>query len=185
MTRPLPKHYFYQLTLPRGWARIWLTSDGCFTCMSDWGNYSYWWGGVEGEFREFLTECDTHYLGGKLGGGKTEFDADRTLKVIRENICRRRRDRQLSEHVARVEWRRAGSVEDLESYVSWSEQHFDDVGTNERERRDLAILYEDSWDWGCYGVPRRLEIFFEKVWPGFVEALKAELAAERTQTDGV
>lgn len=180
MTRPLPKHYFYQLTLPRGWARIWLTSDGCFTCMSDWGNYAYWWGGVEGEFRRFLMGCDTHYLGGKLGGGKTEFKVERTVKLIRERICYERRHRALSAHVARVEWRRAGYIHDQRDFERWQEEHFADPGTSDQEKRSLEYLYADAWEWGCYGVPTRLEIFFEKAWPSFVEALRAELAAEAT-----
>jgi hypothetical protein len=67
---PNPVTRFYQIKPGEsGWARIWITDDATFTCVSDWGNYSYWWGGPGCEFRLFLARCDDSYLTGCFLGG--------------------------------------------------------------------------------------------------------------------
>lgn len=69
---------FYQIKPGQsGWARIWITDDACFTCISDWGNYGHWWGGPGKEFRLFLAGCDDSYLTGCFIAG----DRKNTPKV--------------------------------------------------------------------------------------------------------
>jgi len=105
MRNPNPTTRFYEVKPGKsGWARIWLTDDGCISILSDWGNYGYWFGSPGCEFRLFLTGCDDDYLGNKFAGGKTEFDGEETADAARELILRHRREQRLSAEDARNEW---------------------------------------------------------------------------------
>lgn len=73
MRNPNPQTRLYQIKPDEsGWARIWITDDGAFTCLSDWGNYGYWWGNPGQEFRRFLATCDDSYLTGCFINGDRE-----------------------------------------------------------------------------------------------------------------
>lgn len=164
-----------------GWARIWLTDDGCFTCMSDWGNYAYWWGDPGCEFREFLTHCDSHYLSGKFSGGVSEYNGDRTLKIIREKILYERRHgvQRFDRYAARAEWDRARDVLD-------DERGFERcLNGCEREDSERHAVFYEAWDFASYGPPYRVRHFLKNAWPAFVEMLKAELLVEKRETSAL
>ncbi len=47
-----------------------ITSDGLFSSVTDWGNFSYAWRSTgEQDFRSFFTKMDTHYFAGKMYAG--------------------------------------------------------------------------------------------------------------------
>jgi hypothetical protein len=152
-----------------GWARIWITDDGCFTCITDYGNYGYWWGAVEGEFRAFLIGCDDCYLGGKLAGGQREFDAEHTRKIVRERILSYRKQGYLGPHVARYEWNRAAQIDDEGGWREWCAR---------THNPELGNLWRDAWELASYSYPSRVRGFLKNIWPVFVEQLKQELLAE-------
>ncbi len=153
-----------------GWARIWLTNDGCFVCMSDYGNYSYWWGDPGCEFREFLT-----HLSGKFSGGKREYNGDRTMKVIQRKILTFRREnphhRHFDRYAARGEWNRARAVlDDERGFEHWM---------NGIEKLDNSDdVFRDAWEYAWYGPPHQVGLFLKKIWPEFIGQLRAELAQE-------
>jgi len=170
-----PTTRLYQL-LPgkSGWARIWITDDGCFTCISDYGNYGYWWGDPGCEFRKFLTGCDDDYLSGKFSGGAREYDGDRTLKIIREKIIYERRhgERRFDRFAARAEWDRARDVlDDERGFERW-------IGNCEPEDSVRYAVFYEAWDFASYGAPSRVRHFLKNVWPEFVKALRVELEQE-------
>lgn len=85
MRNPNPVTRFYQIKPGEsGWARIWITDDACFTCVSDWRNWGYWWGNPGQEFRRFLISCDESYLTTCLmqGDRKTERQVRAFLKHV-------------------------------------------------------------------------------------------------------
>lgn len=52
--------------------QIVLTSDGMFSSVTDYGNFSYAWRHYgEGDFRKFLTTLDVGYFGSKIYQGMT------------------------------------------------------------------------------------------------------------------
>lgn len=157
---------FYEIN-PRksGWARIWITDDGSFSCLSDWGNFGYWWGSPGCEFRRFLTGCDADYLGNKFGGGRSEFDGEATRKAIKRVILKKRRDRWTREE-ARAEWRHLQDS-DLD----------DPVGLNDWVH-GTTLEPDDYFETPRYVIPQRVQAFLKHVWPLFVEQLRAELTQE-------
>lgn len=165
MRKQNPLTRFYEIKPGRsGWARIWITDDGCITIMSDWGNYGYWFGDPAMEFRAFLLGCDNDYLGRKFSAGETELDADATARGIKERILHSRRYGSWSKALARVEWQLVKST------------YFDDEHARQwwYEHTELS----DASDALCYRTPRKVQFFLKNVWPLFVGQLRAELAGE-------
>jgi len=147
-----------------GWARFFLTSDGCLAIVSDYGNYAHWWGSPGCEIREFLTHCDIYYVSGKFSS-RDEYDDEATAKGIREYICRSRRDGGMDRERAREEWRlleRYSRLESEEDIRVWAEK----------------TTIRDYWEYLVYRTPMRLQMFMQKIWPQFIEQLKLELAEE-------
>ncbi len=163
MRNSKPITRFYEVKPGKsGWARIWITDDGCISIMSDWGNYGYWFGAPGCEFRLFLTGCDGDYLGNKFCGGKTEFDGEETVEAIRECILRLRRDLRLTRDDARREWRALpGSFDTAEDFGCWV--------------RETTI--QDAYELSRYVRPHAVRQFMKQAWPLFVAQLKTELAA--------
>lgn len=161
-----PQTRFYEIKPGKsGWARVWITDDGCISIMSDYGNYGYWFGAPEAEFRAFLLECDDSYLGNKFAGGKKEFDGEGSADAVRERIRSLRREGRLSAADAREEW--------------------DDVPTSFDNEVDFSdwlhrTNLEDAYEYASYVRPSAVGHFLKQVWPLFSEALRAELAREST-----
>lgn len=159
-----PTTRFYEIRPgSHGWARIWITDDGCFTCLSDWGNYGYWWGSPGCEFRQFLTICDDDYLTGKLAGGKKELNGTETVFRIQEGILSLRRCGAITREEAREEWDRLPTCFEHDVELSdWLRE------------TDLS----DAWEYALYERPRQLQEFVKHIWPLFVARLKHELESE-------
>ncbi len=164
---PNPTTRFYEVKPGQsGWARIWITDDGCISIMSDWGNYGYWFGAPAVEFRLFLTGCDDDYLGNKFAGGKKDFDGQETADAVRELILRHRREKRLSAEDARREWDSLDS--DFGSEIDWCEW------VNHETQFDHEYVY----DLGSYVRPNAVRQLIKHVWPLFVAQLRAQLAVE-------
>jgi hypothetical protein len=105
--------YSFPSVKGEGWAIFFLDEAGCFSALSDYGDWSYRWNtrGLPKEmtFRHFLLECSDDYILRKIAPQR-EYDSVSTLHVIRDMIIGMRRVDQLSKYEARVEWDR------LESY---------------------------------------------------------------------
>jgi hypothetical protein len=163
MRKSNPITRFYEVKPKSGWARIWITDDGCISIMSDWGNYGYWFGAPGCEFRVFLVGRDDDYLGNKFAGGKTEFDGEETVEAIRERILYLRREGRLSRDVARKEWTSLPTCFDTpDDFSCW---------VNETTMNDM-------YEYARYVRPHAVRHFLKHVWPLFVGQLKAELASE-------
>ncbi len=164
---PNPITRFYEVKPGKsGWARIWVTDDGCISIMSDWGNYGYWFGCPGCEFRLFLTGCDDDYLGNKFAGGKKDFDGEGTADAARELVLRLRREKRLSAEGARREWESLDA--DFGSEMDWVEW----------VNHETELGYDHIHDLGRYIRPHAVTQLIKHVWPLFIEQLKAQLAAE-------
>jgi hypothetical protein len=151
------------------WARIWITDDGCFSCLSDFGNYGYWWGAPGCEFRKFLCHIQDDYLMSKLNSGeRDEYDADATLKRWQRRICQLRREKELTRDEASKEWTLLENCSGLYSEFDLHEWYL----TTKLNCHDEGP--------GVYRVPIQIQMFVKRLWPLFVVQLRAELAAEFT-----
>lgn len=161
-------HMYTVRTPNRAWARIWITDDGCFTVISDHGNYGYWWGSPGCEFRQFLCNCDDYYLIGKLSHGDTEYDGEATRQRIREELTHWH---DLGEDTREELILLADAdLSDVPGFTRWLEEDGEDG------RR--IIEYPERCMLAVYRPPIRVQMFVKHIWPHFVEQLKAELVAE-------
>lgn len=155
---PRPITRFYQVRVPRpdlGWARIWITDDGCFSTVSDYGNYGYWWGAPGCEFRKFLCGVDSHYLTTKLASGEKEYDDRGTLAAVKQFILGKRRARTWSAVKAREEWELLGKYSSLDSEHDLSQW-----------ATETKLPIYEEFGLVRYETPRQLAAFVERIGTG-------------------
>ncbi len=166
MSRSLPKTRFYQVRPKNdlGWARLWITSDGCISVVSDYGNFGYWFGAPGCEFRQFLTQCDDDYLMNKFSAGKREVDGDQTREAVKETILSARRRGSMDKARAGEEWDLMKETDFWDEYsrFRWHEE------------TQISDAFEDIRT----RYPSQVFHFMKKMWPLFIAELKAEIAAE-------
>lgn len=159
-----PTTRFYEINPGKsGYARIWITDDGCLTCITDWGNYGYWWGAPGCEFRSFLASCDNDYLATKLSGGEREFAGQETVLLVQEKILSMRRHYDLTREQARSEWELLPTCFDSEiEFNDWLHR----------------TKIPDAWDMAVHERPMRVRQFLKHIWPLFVAKIRHELSSE-------
>ena len=166
-------HYYALRSDRLWWARIWVTSDGLITIASDYGHFGYWFGMPGCEFRKFLTQCDPGprgYMAIKLSDGRRVYDADTTVRRIREEVVRLRRQKEFDREVARELWN------------SVTEHNLDEHDHDVRAWLDEELVQDhlgyEAWEYFSRMIPSEVQDFMIAVWPVFVEKLKADLLAE-------
>lgn len=168
-------------SLPKGedsWSIVFVDSTGCVAVLSDYGDWCYRWVtkhcGFD-DFRKFLVQADWGYVAMKLGLGREDalrvYDGEATRKNIRRRIREARRDGSLSKKQARDEWELAGSdIEDngLVGFHEWY-QH---------------TKFSDAYECAVYRMSHGLHHWVTVSFPRLKEVLRAELAAEKTSSEG-
>lgn len=150
-----------------GYARVFVTSDGSFACISDWGSYTSWWSAFGSDIRAFLLRCNDDYLIGRLGNGEQAFDREATVAGIKQEILthRRHRDAGWDSYAARSEWRDASRIESECDFNRWFET---------RE----STHWDEPWRYAKSAPPRRLQMFMKRVWPLLRAAMQQDLERE-------
>lgn len=171
--------HFYNLRSSRlWWARIWVTSDGLITIASDYGHFGYWFGGPGCEIRRFLTGVDPSqhgYMAIKLAAGRREYDAEETVRRIRGEVARMRKQGELDRNIARELW---DSVDDFE--LGSSDARASSWLDEDVVQEHLGV---DAYGYFSRQIPGDVRGFMRDVWPVFVETLKTELRSERQQRE--
>jgi len=154
-----------------GWGKFIIDSTGYFSCVSDYGNYAFWWTAHgEGDFRDFLTGVDAGYLMGKLSNGVRNFDLEETIRKMKEEAISNRR--------ATV---RGEAYENYNVTKDELREVWDEIESASNEYECTKIIddhyrcYPDPCDILSFGYPHDLRAFATRLWPRFIEALKAEL----------
>jgi hypothetical protein len=144
--------YHFRTNIHGGWAICTINDATCeLNVQSDWGNWSYRWGGGKSGFgsvgegdaarartlTEFIADRDAaHYLADKLWGGGyggRVFDAEETVKELRKLLCAKR----LEDGRSHVEYYRDEEPEDRV-----------DVGTDDPKRYVMPVYKVRPR--GCY-----------------------------------
>lgn len=149
-----------------GWARAWVTSDGCLSIMSDWGSYAYWWDrrhptDRNSDHPDFLCRAGVEYITTKLAGGKEELDAKATERGIKARITRLRREGQLTREGALREWELVHATS------------FDDEG--DRWSWYYKTKLPEAWDALEYRTPMQLQMFMKHAWSLLVAEIQKDL----------
>lgn len=144
-------------------ADIVIGSDGWFGAVSDYGDYAYAWRGfAPSDFRTFLAGLNAGYLLSKLSSENT-YDGEATEARVRAAVgeCEGEQaetERELLEG--------SSFYTSLDFFLWFQETTIDDAS-------GLAV----------YTYPSDAKLFVERVWPRFVEMLRAEMAAEAETRD--
>jgi hypothetical protein len=150
-----------------GWIVAFLDSIGCFSVLSDFGDYGHRWpqaGWGPGDFRKFFVQCDGDYILRKIAR-RDVYDGKETYEAIRRRICELRRNRHLSAVFARKEW----EIVDRQDKVY--------------SREDFAMWYErtgisDAYELAVYDFNPQAKTFIQLVLPRLQAAIRAEIEAE-------
>lgn len=157
--------YAFPSVKGEGWAIFFLDGAGCFSALSDYGDWAYRWpmGGMgEGEcLRKFLLRCDDDYLLRKIAP-KQEYDDRATVIAVKETILGMRRERQLDGQEARVEWELIRDNSDLDSDYNFWQWCQDTELENQHE------LYRQKYS-------EQAKAFLAKCMPRLREAIKNDL----------
>ena len=103
-----------------GWAIAFLDSIGCFSVLSDYGDYGYRWpesgwsNPQERDFRQFFLGTNDHYVLAKVARSDM-YDGDATLASVKSSILNCRRYGSWSRDHARNEWNLLSEYSGLES----------------------------------------------------------------------
>lgn len=162
----------YTIKWQGGWAVVFLTEDGFFSAISDYGNYSYHWGSPGRPFKEFVIGLldDPRYFMCKVS--KMGFDYDTSLNNIKRDVLKARRVGDIDSEDARI------CMDEIEDNLS-----------HRAELSEFCHGIEDCF-WlltGIYGndlssIPLAYEYdaqvkgFVREVFPRLAEILKKELS---------
>jgi hypothetical protein len=144
-----------------GWAIIHIDSNGFLGVVSDYGNYAFHWSSFEGDFKAFLGEVSSDYLYSKLSSSRVIYDGYATERAIKAHILSQRRTKAWTANDARTEW-------DLLAEHEVDHDTSDGFSCWYRDTsiRDAHEFYQTRPEPQCVG-------FCEKIWPTFIERLKA------------
>lgn len=68
-------------------AQVVLTSDGMFSCVSDWGNFSFAWRNGGTDFREFLISLNVDYFANKMAIGLSYYTRGKSIDKACEKFA--------------------------------------------------------------------------------------------------
>jgi hypothetical protein len=179
-----PRLWFYRLPPTDGrsfeWAEVVLGSNGFFSAVSDYGNYSFRWTHFgDRDFRAWLLGVDEHYVRSKImacSNRKSDIYDDRSsLQAARRAICELRREGWLEKEDARAAW---DEIDDdygqLHTEFEWNDW------ANHSRGAHLIGGYRDLYEEMFREMPEpQSRQFVERILPRLKEAIRAELAAEQ------
>jgi hypothetical protein len=146
-----------------GWGVFFVGSDGLLSIVSDYGNFGYWWDCPGCEFRKFLCQIDDGYLYRKLTMGKSDgLDVEQTARNLRRLVGSLIRDGS---------WTMEQAREELEHIA-----HFqcDEDCTAYYYNTKLDDIHEET----VTKPHQQTMALIERLWPRFIDVLKAELETE-------
>lgn len=154
------------------WAILFLDETGCFSVLSDYGNFGFRWtagGWGKNDFRDFIAKVGDDYLLSKLTQGvPPEYDSESTIEGIKEFIVSQRRQACIEKEKARNEWDLLEKCDDLRTerdFESWAKQ----------------TTFSDEWEFMITQRPQQARAFMKFCWPG----LKALIDADLCRTQGL
>jgi hypothetical protein len=164
-----------------GWAILFLDSIGCFTALSDWGNYGNRWqesGWGKYDFRKFVLEMGDDYLLNKITHGQDEYDADATLRSIKRDILEARRSgQQRLFHIG--EFVRHGTAAWARSEWYRLEAHGDLYTEDDFNQWTQVAQLDEPWGYHCRRAPMQAQMFVKRCMPRLREMIRNEIEREQ------
>lgn len=162
--------YRLRTTNPGGnWADITVDEgdkSGRISISSDLGDWSNYWGACGESFKQFLCGLDIHYTAGKMEASGW-FDHDATIQEVKRLAKELKRDFNKEQRLDLAE-----EIKDLEGASRYDEYLI---------MLERSELVHKLWDHPelCKGIEPGFRVFWDRVWPHFIEVLQSEIAAEK------
>lgn len=164
------RYYIPSVDGVEGWGIITLDSTGVFSAVTDYGNAAYKFEVRDGEdIREYFAKGVPGNLMEKLFYNLRCYDADETLRRVKEDILYQRLEHSLTRARAREEW-------DLLFQNDWLDNDANFVRWYDETR------ITDAGEHYTLGYPASCRAFVNKLMPRFCEAVAVELANELITT---
>lgn len=146
------------------WADITLDQTGPnagrIAIASDFGSWNTSWNAMGGTLKEFLTKCDIDYLC-KNFANRTHFNADATIKGMKDVLFQHRRKEWIEQGEARKVYDAIVGLAGCHEKWEFEHHFFSDSNlTVFFETLDISMEFEPG-----------LIRFFEMVWPEFIKAI--------------
>ncbi|MGK3981219.1 hypothetical protein WMF38_57010 [Sorangium sp. So ce118] len=160
--------------LPSGpdqqWAEVVLVSTGMFAAVSDWGNYAFAWRGFGDCFRKFVIGISDSpgYVMSKVS--REEYDGEATEAVIKKEILRLRRAKEITAEQEREFWDELDEHGVGSSEVGFALWYYENRGSK---------VIEEAHSLGEKRYPHAVRQFCQRILPRLAEVLRAELEAEK------
>jgi hypothetical protein len=165
----------WHIRRPNGWwcgNFLFDNINGELCIHSDWGNWAFRWGSMgEGmDLKKFIVSCNTGYLMSKFANPSEIdwFDFDATIKELKKEVLKLRRNSDLDEEPARDCWSEIADFDEVNSAAHYWEKFY--------STSHLKGLYYDHYAIPCVtDYHPRLRAFMREGWPLFISAIKEEL----------
>lgn len=160
-------HYYFPNDRPgEGWAHVYISENGFFAAVSDWGHFAYMWP-REGpdDFRKFFTDAESQwaYFAGKLRPEKI-LNEQKSWANIKQELLERRRRKDLTKEQARE-----ARVE-MDCYSSWDEY----IASS-----DCNKYFDEPWDFSVHELDPDVVSFCKRVMPQLAAVLEDELSGKK------
>lgn len=143
-----------------GWADISIDegeTSGRVSIASDYGGWSYYWGACGSGFKQFLIDLDIDYAAGKFGEG-SYFDVETTVRGIRKDILKERKEGYLEQEEARDLMELTDDLVDLRTADAFASVVY---------RSNIMKLYDTGPDMSTKISPS-FQRFWETTWQAFI-----------------
>ena len=150
---------------------------GEITIQSSFGTWGHVWTACGVPFKQFLMRVEFDYVFTKFMGTKlARYDGQATLREVRREIMRARRQRGMSKPEAREAWDAVDfEIDRIESSESDCGYAFMDVARDLGRDHPMREFFADPCAWPRMTKPDCQAIgFWCELWPSFLGALKAE-----------
>lgn len=143
--------------------------SGVWAAVSSYGEYGHYWSSIGEPFESFVQNVNRDYLLGKICNGVKEFSVEGVSKAVAAELNRRLDAGLLHAPTVNTSLK---VVAALANEVTNRDENFlhhlmedGDPGINS--------LIEDGFEFGVYEYPFQAQLFADKLWPKFVQAIKS------------
>lgn len=171
----------YDMRSPEGegWAIFVIDEKlGFVAVQSDFCDYQYMWPNHgRKSLKHFLTSGDVSYFLNKFTRGERKFDITQTVNEIGVELRHKVRIGTLQKTDYKVA---LDELSDISLSADTETEFYDLLSQTE----ELAKIYDDP-----YGIPFRTmdppqaTMFFQEIWPAFIEQLKQEIAEDERRQE--
>lgn len=157
---------------------------------SSYGSWGYQWGHLGEPFKQWLLDAERDYVAGKLLGSRAyQFDGEKSVNGLRQSLLEHRRTGDITKNDARSiwDWIEANEIELTSSDrefvealyrcptdADWKYTPPGDRWAEPQPERGARYFLDEPYERPRTSLNRDFANFWLRVWPTFIDHLKAE-----------